>query len=284
MTPEPSPIIVFKQTSNSTSSSSSSSPFNIGIKELVELQQDNVVGTLTVSNTTFTLSNYSSIETNSMQRLEINGTFSNGAKVRVTATSWTNSTTIEFAGRDITIAPYALKYTFEFSNWPFQSSSNRLQVVMQTLSSDANVTQTPTSVSGEDGNLLYFVVYVGDLALYCDLVPVMLVDGLPSNVSSSLSASGDLSLTIPYFASSAVVDPNYSILPDSSTLLGNSTSTSQPVVNGGSHHLSQSGKIALAVILPFFFVAVVVGVAAYWYFRRTRREVHYATEMTQLKR
>lgn len=284
MTPEPSPIIVFKKTSNNTSSSSSSSPFTIGIKELVEIQENNAVGTLTVSNTTFMLSNYSSVETNSMQRLEINGTFSNGAKVRVTATSWTNSTTIEFAGRSITVAPYALKYTFEFSNWPFQSSSNRLQVVMQTLSSDANMTQTPTSVSDEDGNLLYFIVYVGDQALYCDLVPVVLVDGLPSNVSSSLSASGDLSMTIPYFASSAIVDPNYSILPDSSTLLGNNiTSTSQPV-NGGSHHLSQSGKIALAVILPFFFVAVVVGAVAYWYFRRQRREVHYATEMTQLKR
>jgi len=161
----------------------------------------------------------------------LEGDFSNGAGLVVNISISGAASQIPFANSTVALAPYSMKYSFQISNWPFYSLLNQLSVVLQATPAQTQDNppapatsncNSPYVSSDVTGNLIYFVLRVGGVQMYGQMVPIILVDGRAKASNATFrDTTQEVQLNLPHFWDSIVVDPNYSILLEDFLPCGN---------------------------------------------------------------
>lgn len=72
---------------------------------------------------------------------------------------------INFANIETTYLANSIKVAFRIQNWPFLSLSNTLAITMDSGSNN-EVDSCVNGGTDEAGNMRWFMLYVGDVALY----------------------------------------------------------------------------------------------------------------------
>ncbi|EGC38428.1 hypothetical protein DICPUDRAFT_28690 [Dictyostelium purpureum] len=163
--------------------------------------------------------------------LEIKNTTT--TNVTVTLKWFSNETTISFADQQLLMYPSTIKYTIEIGNYPFQSSLTSLQLVMSALL-QSNTTDNICSAkefgettSGDNSN--YLKIQVDDHSLYGRFIKRGFIDSTIKSVSNILldkdmnpitstqTLQSYIGIQIDNFKESVIIDPDFSVLLDSSS-------------------------------------------------------------------
>ncbi|EGC29577.1 hypothetical protein DICPUDRAFT_42680, partial [Dictyostelium purpureum] len=199
-------------------------------------------------------------------------------QVRVTAVlKWfVNETQIEFANQNLTMNPSSIKYTVEIENYPFASQLNQLQLIMYAaLLSNKSKDICSTKEFGETSsgdNSNYLNIQVNDHSLYGRFIKRCIVDDdilktaynqlLDSSLNKIVDGSNQvqtfIGITIPWFNSRVVIDPDFSVLINSF-----SASPSHPNSICSSSNSLSKGKIAGIAIGGFAFACIIAVAVSY---------------------
>ncbi|KYR02405.1 hypothetical protein DLAC_01244 [Tieghemostelium lacteum] len=159
----------------------------------------------------------------------------NSTNVTVSVQWYPTETTITFANEEIRMLPSTMKYTIEISSFDFQSSTNRLQLVMnaQTISDntdkDSCVTRTTNNQQDSDLTYEYFKLQIDNHSLYGRFIKRALVDFRPTAISNTplnsttqdnglLEAQQLIGINIPYFKNKVIIDPDFSVLVENNPI------------------------------------------------------------------
>ncbi|KAM9982117.1 hypothetical protein ACTFIY_004431 [Dictyostelium cf. discoideum] len=154
--------------------------------------------------------------------------------ISVTLEWFESLTNITFANENLIMNPSSIKYTIEISKYKFSSKLNQLQLVMMAeLSSNKTKDLCSNNEFGETSsgdNSNYIKIQVDNHSLYGRFIKRAIIDSVPraignvqldetmkplKNASSSQSYIG---IVVPYFEKSIIIDPDFSVLIDSSKL------------------------------------------------------------------
>lgn len=84
---------------------------------------------------------------------------------------------MNFAGINSTYDETKVKIAFKIQNWPFLALSNLLSITMDS-GVENNNNGDESCVNGgtdESGNLMWFMIYVGDLSLYLIILFIFII-------------------------------------------------------------------------------------------------------------
>jgi len=156
--------------------------------------------------------------------------------------------------------PNSAKISIIVEGWQFQSTSNSIGIVFQSVSSTL---YTP-SVGPPGGLLSWSNLDVGEKSFFSSFFPKGELDGSPTNLASVPSANGS-SVTVisPFFEERLVIDPSLSVLVDSNN---------EKSPNGGGHPL----KLWLVGVVAGSIGAAGVAVGSMVLYKK-----HRATSMVQ---
>ncbi|KAM9946018.1 hypothetical protein ACTFIT_004303 [Dictyostelium discoideum] len=143
-------------------------------------------------------------------------------------------TTIQFAGENITIQPSSIKYFISLSDYQFKSNLNTLDLVMYTSIETEKIDDACfSSEFGDSSSQLssqYLKIQINDVSLYGEFIKRAIVDthivGVLNKVrgnninstSNGSSSSQYISIQIPNYKTSVELDPNFSVLLESSKI------------------------------------------------------------------
>ncbi|KAN0025636.1 hypothetical protein ACTFIU_008516 [Dictyostelium citrinum] len=156
-------------------------------------------------------------------------------KVNVTTTmQWfSKSSTVSFAGQQLTMNPSTIKFNVDITNYPFSSALNQLQLVMSAtlISSGTNNDDICSSKSfgnttnGDDSN--FIKLQIDDHSVYGRFLKRAIVDGLVVSVDNVLlddsmntiesnthAQQSYIGITIPHYNNLISIDPDFSLLID----------------------------------------------------------------------
>ncbi|KAM9966260.1 hypothetical protein ACTFIR_006465 [Dictyostelium discoideum] len=148
-------------------------------------------------------------------------------------------TTIQFAGENIKIQPSSIKYFISLSDYQFKSNLNTLDLLMYASIETEKIDDVCFgSEFGDSSSQLssqYLKIQINDVSLYGEFIKRAIVDthivgvlnkvltnsqvkGNNINSTSNGSSSQYISIQIPNYKNSVELDPNFSILLESSKL------------------------------------------------------------------
>ncbi|KAM9955579.1 hypothetical protein ACTFIW_007509 [Dictyostelium discoideum] len=221
----------------------------------------------------------------------------------VTLQWFKDSMDITFANQKLNMKASSIKYTIEISNYQFKSKLNQLQLILLASFKSSN---TETICSNKDfgettsiDNSNYMKIQIGDHSLYGRFIKRAIIDKLIKSVQNEIvnettlnnyekqliterSASSDYSfigITIPYYREKIILDPDFSILLDSSKV---SKSDQGSICNGGEDPSIKSGlsngQIAGIIIGAIGFATVIV-VSVIYHFWKNKRDSKFNSQM-----
>ncbi|KYQ89252.1 hypothetical protein DLAC_09908 [Tieghemostelium lacteum] len=195
--------------------------------------------------------------------------------ISITIQWFKTETTIIFANQNITINPSTMKYKINVSPFKFSSSLNSFQIVMAaTVMSDSTKDSCSAKEFGEtsDPNYQYAKLQIDKISLYGKFIKLGVVDGrvvninnilLDSEKSEVLEASSSftqsfIGITAPNFKRFLKLDPDFSVLLDTSSASEDPNSVCQIKEDGG---LTKSQLAGMIIgIVGFSLVAVAVAI------------------------
>eukprot|EP01132_Coremiostelium_polycephalum_P009335 gene9335-11448_t len=218
-----------------TSFSYSQVSFLIGIKNLREKK---VGGTIVKSVSMEDLVWNITQKTNQYQ--ELIGFFNNSMDpllVILKLTNFKEKSNYTFAGQSMEMAENSIKYEVEIKEWKFENSLNTLEVIClaqtekSTKKCNENYQTLYSSKENQNNNLSWFEIQMGESIMKARFSDRMFVDNkiLKSKISildgedplQNELESKDPSkfyllsaITVPYFDTNAVIDPNFGVLVD----------------------------------------------------------------------
>jgi len=149
--------------------------------------------------------------------------FDNGAILNVKLWEFSEQYSIPFANQILQMQPNSVKMSCTISAWPFVSLTNSLQIVLAPVYVDGDSTevcQTSTDNSDLNGNLRWFEATVNGVTLYGEFISDAVIDGAVKPVSFRLAPDQYIYATLPFFWTSAEIDPSYSVLLEGGTTSG----------------------------------------------------------------
>ncbi|EGC39667.1 hypothetical protein DICPUDRAFT_96479 [Dictyostelium purpureum] len=185
---------------------------------------------------------------------------------------WFNSSkTVTFAEQQIEMNANTMKYTIEITNFPFSNKLSHLQLVISALFS-SNFTGDSCSSkefgetsNGDNSN--YLKIQIDDKSLYSRLIKRGIIDdnkiiGIENTLLdetmnplvSSTELQSYIAINIPHFDDKAILDPDFSVLLESSSV-NNKNENSKC---SSSSHSSSLTKTQLAGIIIGSFVGLVI--------------------------
>ncbi|KAN0035518.1 hypothetical protein ACTA71_004790 [Dictyostelium dimigraforme] len=185
-------------------------------------------------------------------------------------------TTIQFADQTIVIQPSSMKYYISISNYQFKSTLNTLDLVMYaSIKVDKKEGTCFGNEFGDSSSQLssqYLKIQINDVSLYGEFIKRAIIDThivgilnkiLPtSEIKGSNNSNGDssqyISIQIPHFETSVDLDPNFSMLLESSNL---ENSTCNEIQSGLT--TPQLVGIIIGSIATFVFILIIVISIAY---------------------
>ncbi|KYQ89254.1 hypothetical protein DLAC_09912, partial [Tieghemostelium lacteum] len=188
-----------------------------------------------------------------------------------------SETTVVFANQNLTINPSTMKYKINVSPFKFSSKLNSFQIIMAAsiLSSSSDSCSVKEFGETSDPNYQYVKLQVNDHSLYGKFIKIGVVDGrvvqinnnlLDSSLNSTESSSQTQSyigITVPYFKRTVVLDPDFSVLLDTSPASENDNS----ICYSSNKGLSKS-QLAGIIIGAVGFAIVAVAITTYVLYKR----------------
>ena len=171
--------------------------------------------------------------TTDYQRTDIVGQrLSNGARLDLTVWSFTRNSQLLIGGVLTNIAANTIKHSATLTQWPFQGVGNELEIESTTQLSGDLVTGfvvAQTSVQLGDPIVTYTLSSGMRLEVLTRLGGTR--DGIDTRFAYRIGPNGGITLRVPYFTSSATVDPSFQILLQDTSTSGRpgSTSASSPM-------------------------------------------------------
>ncbi|EGC33797.1 hypothetical protein DICPUDRAFT_154060 [Dictyostelium purpureum] len=207
---------------------------------------------------------------------------------------FSKETIIKFADQQINMNPSSVKYNIEIVDYPFASKLNSLELVikasLETLDSTCSAQEFGYTTSGD--NMEYMKIQIDDHSLYGRFIRRGVFDELKqvkaitiriipdnSTTNSKSFSSTLIGIRMAYFSKRAIIDPDFSVLLDSSRVDKKSNSICS---NKGSNKLSGS-KIAGIVIGCVAFVAIVIVCIIYNHHRKKQQKEFVASMQQKLK-
>ncbi|KYR02404.1 hypothetical protein DLAC_11469 [Tieghemostelium lacteum] len=213
----------------------------------------------------------------------------NSTNVTVSVQWYPTETTITFANEEIRMLPSTMKYTIEISAFDFQSSTNRLQLVMnaQTISDNTGTCVTRTPENQQDSDLIYeyFKLQIDNHSLYGRFIKRALVDFRPTAISntllqsttqntSSLESQQLIGINIPYFNNKVIIDPDFSVLVDNTPIDDSNCPSS-------SKGLTKS-QLAGIIIASSFAGIFLISLMIYFIMKKTNTAVEFRYKLRKL--
>ncbi|KYR01476.1 hypothetical protein DLAC_01463 [Tieghemostelium lacteum] len=195
---------------------------------------------------------------------------------------------LTFADTVIQTDPSTLKFTVTMSAYSFEKSANSLQVVFKTVSEastaaqdkcDESASETPATVQTDPniGDVKWIQMGSGNSQITGKVVNRCVLDGrvIYIKYTTEQTAVNQINLVanIPYFRTSAVIDPSYAALlqPDSDSSVSSDSKCKK----------SNSWKIATGVVVGVVG-AVAVAVGGYVLYKKKRVENEFNQQMKKL--
>ncbi|EGC37177.1 hypothetical protein DICPUDRAFT_150253 [Dictyostelium purpureum] len=167
--------------------------------------------------------------------------------VTVTLKWYENETIVEFANQNLKMNPSSIKYTIEIQNFPFESSLNSLQLIMQAsflsnkIQDTCSAKEFGDTTSGDNSN--YLKIQIENKSLYgrfikrcitddasnIFLLENQLLDSEMNAVESPNQIQTYIGIKMPWFEHYSIIDPDFSVLvnSDSASSLSNSNCSSK---------------------------------------------------------
>ncbi|KYQ90018.1 EGF-like domain-containing protein [Tieghemostelium lacteum] len=239
----------------------------ISLLALKELKPDGTIEN-EFNFTSWVYTNTTGLSTVSQEYTYKTNVTSNGLVTTVQATIqyYSQKTTIFFAGEKLDLLPSSLKYKIDISKYAYISKLNTLQLVMlASLQSTSNQQSCSLQETGDiDEDSEYVKLQIDTHSLYGRFIKRGIIDNRIQSVSNSISSqqTGTESISfiyinIPNFQSNAILDPDFSVLIDTTPASDKSQSTcsSDQTTDQGLTKSQLAGIIIGAV--GFTIVAVV---------------------------
>ncbi|KYQ90312.1 EGF-like domain-containing protein [Tieghemostelium lacteum] len=201
--------------------------------------------------------------------------------ITVTIEFFLKNQTIEFAGKYINMKPSTLKYSIDITPYDFSSTYNYLQLVLSTgiqLSGDTK----DSCIIQESGNTTdttadYFKLQVDTHSLYARFIKRAMIDTNIEDVSSKVLSKFEdnpttnaintlIGINIPFYNEKVVLDPDFSILLDTTP----ASEKSDSLCTGKSKKKLSGAKIAGIVIGCVAFFAGVIAAAVFVFHKRSQ--------------
>ncbi|KYR00224.1 EGF-like domain-containing protein [Tieghemostelium lacteum] len=207
------------------------------------------------------------------------------SNITVTIQYYNKKMEITFANENLVMQPSSIKYKIFIDGYAFESSLNYLELVMsvalESLDTDddqCSLSQFGTSNEGENSQNDFVKLQIGEHSLYGRFIRRGIIDGNRiTNVTNRLVSTQDLglnpvqqqyyksqefiSMRIPNFHSNSTLDPDFSVLIDTSTV-DNKNSNSVCSNNHSKSGLTKS-KLAGIIIGSILFALAIVIITIY---------------------
>ncbi|KYQ89253.1 EGF-like domain-containing protein [Tieghemostelium lacteum] len=191
-----------------------------------------------------------------------------------------SETTVVFANQNLTINPSTMKYKIDVSPFKFSSNLNSFQIIMAAsiLSSSDSSDSCSAKEFGEtsDPNYQYVKLQIDDHSLYGKFIKLGVVDGRVIKIENVLidptsnptsdtttQAQSLIGITVPIFRQNLRLDPDFSVLLDTSPASEDTSALCQSTDKG----LSKS-QLAGIIVGSIGFAAAAAAMIGYYIYRR----------------
>ncbi|EGC28978.1 hypothetical protein DICPUDRAFT_159502 [Dictyostelium purpureum] len=176
------------------------------------------------------------------------------------------STFIPFANQDLLINPYTLKFNVELSKYNFRNKLCSLQLVIGSAMVNKETTCTSYSVDQNGYDSDYFTLNTDEKSFSCKLLKRGIVDNeiiilsnsfkyLPSENNSTFT-SLNLITNIPYYESSLIIDPDFSVLLNTKTDNNNNNNLGKICEKNSGLSKNQLIGIIVGSVCAFIIISV----------------------------
>ncbi|KAK5581041.1 hypothetical protein RB653_001069 [Dictyostelium firmibasis] len=218
--------------------------------------------------------------------------------INVTLQWFKDEKNISFANQPLNMKPSSIKYTIEISNYQFRSQLNQLQLVLsasfQSSNSDDICSSKEFGETSSIDNSNYLKIQVGDHSLYGRFIKRAIVDNLIKSIGNEIlnqttlfqnqtllerSGSSDYSfigITIPYYRTKIILDPDFSVLLDSGKV---SKSDQNSICNSGSSKSGLSKAQLAGIIIGSVGFAIVVAISVTYHFMKNKKDSKFQNQM-----
>jgi len=186
---------------------------------------------------------------------------------------------VTFGNQVINMQPSTVKFTFEITSYPFSSSLNALQLVLMATfksldSPDDNSICSISNFIKDQGTSEYLKIQIQDKSLFGRFIKYGIVGGRETLISNTLlkdytgsiikpdETQTYIGLNIPYYTTSIQLDPDFSVLIEST-----SASDQENSICSDKKNKLTGAQIAGIVIGGVVFI-VIVGIASIFIFSR----------------
>jgi hypothetical protein len=241
------PLSFSSTTNNLTTTNLPTLQVSIGLRiEEIEKATGNRVSTVLVP---IVSGSVSTQRLSSHERTDIVGqTLSNGAQLDLTIWSYTQDDVMLVGGQQINISANTIKQASTLRGWPFLNSINELSIEADTLIGDTVVGFDVAQTSVQNGDPVVTYTLASGLRLQVLTRLGGMVDGNAVRYDYRIGTNGTISLRVPSFRISAMVDPSFQIFMQDAAGRSNSTGPS-------------SMTVILASSLATAFIVLLVAVA-----------------------
>ncbi|KAM9952192.1 hypothetical protein ACTFIT_002884 [Dictyostelium discoideum] len=218
-------------------------------------------------------------------------------KVNVTTTmQWFSKTSsVTFAGQQLTMNPSSIKFNVDITNYPFSSALNQLQLVMSAtlLSTGDNSNDDVCSsksfgdtTNGDDSNFIKLQIddhsvygrflkraIVDDLVVSVD--NVLLDDSMNTIESNTHAQQSYIGIIIPHYSESVSIDPDFSLLIDQNA----ASQSSENSICSKKSGLTKGQIAGIAIGAAGFATVIVVSIV--YSVHKTKKNKKFAVSMSK---
>ncbi|KYQ91561.1 hypothetical protein DLAC_07328 [Tieghemostelium lacteum] len=194
--------------------------------------------------------------------------------------------TIFFANQFLDMLPSSIKYKIEISPYSFDSNLNTLKLVMSASiesfdnseCSDGSSSTNSNLEEQDDQNLQYIKLIVNSHSLYGRLIKRGIIDNRIQTISNSVSQDNNLpsgsvgstiGIHIPNFKKSVLLDPDFSVLLDTSATPSPNNNKNNCETSSKSSKLTKSQLAGIIIGVVGFSLIVTIS-AVYYFYKRYR--------------
>ncbi|EGC40141.1 hypothetical protein DICPUDRAFT_146955 [Dictyostelium purpureum] len=224
----------------------------------------------------------------------LNSNVETNATISTTIKWFENQTIINFAKQNLIMYPSSIKYTVQVENYPFESRFNSLELIMYTSfesSKDKDLCSSKEFSESQSSNSDFLKIQIENKSFYGrfikraiidngNIVPLSntLLDMSLNTIDSPNQVQTYIGISIPYFESTSIIDPDFSVLVDSDYATSSSLGSRCTINNG----LSKT-QIAGIVIACGAFVAISLIAVLYVLYKKKKNKLFMINIGNKLK-
>jgi len=171
---------------------------------------------------------------------------------------------VSFSISNQTAESYTVVTYISIFYWPFASASNRLELV-SALTSD-RAAGSSVALSENEGNSQILEYSTGGMAVYGEFDSFVNLDGVQKPTTTYLDSNDDVVMTMPYFVSFGIIDPEYAV--GAASVLANNNADKSAGGTTHHHRVVVGTTVGLLVGLP---IVAAAGFGLFYFASRKNR-------------